>query len=235
MRLVRVKRVLGRVSIVAGWPVEPDPELEVIDERGNLVRECPLGGSLSFPHSPDRPPATVEGVVYSADIHGGKRPCMCAGGVDGKAVAVLLAADEVATPAPFSVLKWRPHLGYPKWRKPEVPAVEGELAREYRESLTVGYRPLMRVDNGWAERSVYSLRPWDAVALWQTPESQTFPSEMGRLGDLMGGIDEPEEKMLGVVLNERGRVRFIDADYWAKWERNLPSWVQNNDRVGTRT
>ena len=232
MRLVRVKKVLGRVSIVAGWPIVDDAEYEVIDEDGRLVRECGLGASASFPHSAASPPAVTEGVVYSANLHGGRRPRMVSGGVDGKAVGVLLAADEVAAPAPFSVLKWRPHLGYPKWRKPCVPMRdEREDDHPTADTLVHGH-PLVRVESGWAERAVYSLRPWDAVALWQTPESATFGGEMGRVGDAVGAFPDVQEQMLGVVLNERGRVRFIDADYWPKWERNLPSWVQG--RVGTQ-
>ena len=231
MRLVRVKKVLGRVSIVAGWPVDPDLDYEVIDEDGQLVRECGLGASTSFPHLAASPPDVTEGVVYSANLHGGRRPRMCAGGVDGKAVAALLAADEIATPAPFSVLKWRPHLGYPKWRKPCVPMRdEREDDAPTADTLVHGH-PLVRVGDGWAERAVYSLRPWDAVALWQTPESATFGGEMGRVGDAVGVFPDVQEQMLGVVLNERGRVRFIEAGYWAKWKQNLPPWAQAE--VGT--
>ena len=102
------------------------------------------------------------------------------------------------------------------------------------DTLVHGH-PLVRAGDGWAERAVYSLRPWDAVAFWQTPESATFGGEMGRVGDAVGVFPAVPAHLLGVVLNERGLVRFIDADYWPKWERNLPSWARNNDRVGTRT
>jgi hypothetical protein len=227
MRLVRIEQVLGRVSIVAGWKLEDDLEYEVIDlKSGALLRECPLGAGATFLLSASSPPAAVDGVVYSAEIHAGRFPHLREGGVEGRQIGCLLAADKVATPAPFSVLRWAPLLGHPRWRRPCVPDRDEKAQDGGVPSARPGQRPLVRAGEGWAERAVYSLRPWDAVALWQTPESAMFGGELGRLGDLMGEVVEHDEKLLGVVLNERGRVRFVEEAYWSKWKRNLPNWAR---------
>lgn len=225
MRLVRLETVLGRPAIVAGWLVNQDAEWELVGADGELLRECAIGATGTFPFSARTPPSAVEGVVYSAQIHGGRAPHLRKGGVDGKAVGCLLAADQVATPVPFSVLKWRPLLGNPQLRTPDFPRAEDEYDLD---NAVVRSHALVRVEQGWAERAVYSLRPWDAVALWQTPESDTFGSPLGRIGDALGSFPEVPEKLLGVVVNERGRVRFIEADYWETWAGNcLPKWAES--------
>jgi hypothetical protein len=142
-------------------------------------------------------------------------------------VGVLLDAQEIATPAPFGALEWRWWGGNPRERPPAPVEAEGPRLDEKR---CPNGRHFRRVEAGWAEEAVWSLRPWDAVALWQVPESDVFPpaglAMLGEVAPFGALVPSPEESLVAVAINERGRIRVMDASYWEKWAVNLPAWAR---------